>query len=354
MELYKGLLLEKAKKIKIIENKLVEPGQGEVLIRINNVGLCGSDLHLYEGTYSAPSNYPIFFGHEWAGTVEKIGRDVKALTTGDKVTGDCSIYCNNCEYCNKDKNLCKNIQKYGITIDGASRQYIIRSEQYLYKLPETISLKIASLLEPLAVACHAASRLEKVIGNYSKQRILVYGGGTIGLSVVAVLKKVFNYNDIYLYDLIPTRMKLAQKIGAKILENISLVKSGEQEQIIYSDFYHPDNFDVIFETTGVDEVFNNALNIVNPLGSIVVIGFIPEVKIKLKLITLKALNIIGSIGGTGEFEKLIPVVNKNQEYFSNLISHRFFFTDWLSAFKVASQREKAIKVQLEFEKERKR
>lgn len=352
MEFYQGLLLEKPQKIKIVENKISKPGQGEVLIRVDNVGLCGSDLHLYHGTYSGPSNYPMYFGHEWSGTVEMIGNGVKGLRPGDRVTGDCSIYCNECEYCKQDKNLCRKIQKYGITLDGASRQYIIQPEQYLYKLPEELSLKVASLLEPLAVACHGASRLEQAIGNYSEQRILVYGGGTIGLSVVAVLKKVFQCKNVFLYDLIPERLELARKMGARIPENVELLKGGEQEQLNYSDFYNPAFYDIIFETTGVAAVFNNALNITRPLGSIVTIGFVPEAIIRPKLITLKALNLLGSIGGTGEFERLIPVVTADQEYFSNLISHQYPFTHWEVAFKIASDREKAIKVQLDFEGER--
>ncbi len=348
MEFYQGLLLEKPQRIKIVKNELQEPKRGEALIKVDNVGLCGSDLHLYHGTYSGPSNYPMFFGHEWAGTVYKIGDGVKGFIPGDKVTGDCSIYCNKCDYCNQDKNLCKKIQKYGITTDGASRQYIIQNEQYLYRLPETLSLKVASLIEPLAVACHSASRVEKTTGDFSDKRILVYGGGTIGLSVVTILKKLYNCKNVYLYDLIPDRLELAQKLGAHIPENIDMLKSVEQEQLNYSDFYQTDNFDIIFETTGVAAVFNNAINITKPLGTIATIGFVPEVKMKLKMVTLKALNIIGSIGGTGEFEKLIPVLAENQEYFSNLISHCFPVTHWEEAFEIASDRTRAIKVQLEF------
>src|SRR4030042_2443190 len=114
----KGLLLRGPKQMEVIEEAIKEPGEGQVLIRINNFNLCGSDLRIYEGAYSGPMRYPIYVGHEWAGKVEAVGEGGKHLRVGDHVTGDCSLWCGLCPYCARDKNLCEKIEKVGITRDG--------------------------------------------------------------------------------------------------------------------------------------------------------------------------------------------------------------------------------------------
>lgn len=128
------------------EPKCVEPQEGpkpvpqghDALIRIQYVGICGSDIHLFNGSYNGPHSYPMRFGHEWSGVVEAVGSDVTAVKVGDVVTGDCSRFCGKCPSCGKDRNLCEHIEKFGITIDGASAEYILRDEKYLYKAPEGI------------------------------------------------------------------------------------------------------------------------------------------------------------------------------------------------------------------------
>ena len=116
-----GTASQAPKQMEVVEEAIKEPGEGQVLIRIDNFNLCGSDLRIYEGTYSGPMRYPIYVGHEWAGRVEAIGHGVKHLKAGDPVTGDCSLWCGTCPYCAHDKNLCEKIEKVGMTRDGASR-----------------------------------------------------------------------------------------------------------------------------------------------------------------------------------------------------------------------------------------
>ena len=136
----------------------------EVLIKISHIGICGSDVQLFQGTYKGPVSYPIVFGHEWSGVVEKTGEKVRSLHPNDKVTGDCSRFCGTCEYCRKDKNLCKDIEKYGITIDGASSEYVVRKEKYLYKAPPDIDLSVLCLSEPISVSAHLIGKIEQIFG----------------------------------------------------------------------------------------------------------------------------------------------------------------------------------------------
>ena len=93
----KGIVLKGARQAEILSTEVPEPTGAQVLVRTHAVGLCGSDLGLYLGTYEGPKNYPLYFGHEWSGIVQSVGPEVTRLRVGDKVTGDCSLYCGTCE-----------------------------------------------------------------------------------------------------------------------------------------------------------------------------------------------------------------------------------------------------------------
>jgi len=149
-------MLSAPETIQPLETEKPVPAGREVLVRVKYVGICGSDIHLYRGTYSAPHSYPLRFGHEWSGVVEAVGPEVTRVSVGDVVTGDCSRYCGKCPACARDRNLCESIEKFGITIDGASAEYILRDEAYLYRGPEGVDLKHLCLSEPVAVAAHLA------------------------------------------------------------------------------------------------------------------------------------------------------------------------------------------------------
>ncbi len=343
----KGVMIEKPGQLKIIESEVVEPQETQVLLKVNNVGICGSDIHLYYGSYTGPHGYPLYFGHEWSGIVIRKGRKVKSLDIGDMVTGDCSIYCGRCQYCQQDKNLCENIQKFGITMDGASREYFIQDEKYLYKLPENLDPGLASLAEPVAVAAHALEKL----GDISGKRILVLGAGTIGLSTLMVLKKIHKTKKVELFDLLDFRLKLAEGLGSKIPDNLDLFKEELQVGKKYKDFYSKITYDIIIESSGSPKAFNNALDLVRPLGTILNIGFIPPSEINFRLVTLKAIRLIGSIGGTGNFSQVLQFLKNNQDYASSLITHKFSFQNAQDAFKLSKEDARAVKVQLSFEVE---
>lgn len=343
----KGVMIEKPDRLKIIETEVVEPQDTQVLLKVNNVGICGSDVHLFHGSYTGPHGYPLYFGHEWSGTVVKKGKKVKSLNIGDMVTGDCSIYCGQCKYCKQDKNLCENIHKFGITMDGASRQYFIQDEKYLYKLPENLDPGLASLTEPVAVAAHALEKLDDISGK----RILVLGAGPIGLSALMVLKKILEIQKVELFDLIDFRLKLAEGLGAKIPDNLDLFKEELKSSEKYKDFYSRFAYDIVIESSGSPKAFNHALDLVKPLGTILNIGFIPLSEINFRLVTLKAIRLIGSIGGTGSFPQVLQFLKDNQEYASSLITHKFLFRNAQEAFKLSKEATRAVKIQLSFEGE---
>jgi L-iditol 2-dehydrogenase len=346
----KGLRLKGPRQMEVVEEAVKEPGEGQVLIRIDNFNLCGSDLRIYEGTYSGPMRYPIYVGHEWAGKVEAISKKIKHLKVGDHVTGDCSLWCGICPYCARDKNLCEQIEKVGMTRDGASRPFFLQDAKYVYPAGR-IDLKVLSLTEPLSVVCHAASNGERMMGPLSDLKILILGGGNMGTALLMVLRKIFNCSNVEVYDPIRSRMEMAVELGARRPSKIDFVtrKDSKVSGSDYRDFYSELAYDLIFESTGSSAAFANALEIAKPLGGIVVIGFVSTGEVNLRLITLKALKICGTIGGTGEFRRVLQAIEKEPEYFRKLITHRFHYLDHQKAFEMAMEKEGSLKVQIYFE-----
>ena len=341
----KAYVLMKPSEIVTEDREIPSVGYDEVLIRIHRVGICGSDIHLYKGTYSGPHSYPMLFGHEWAGIVENIGAGVSDLKPGDAVTGDCSKFCGSCEMCKSDKNLCSVIEKYGITVDGASAQYIVRPRKHVYKGDTNTDLELLALTEPIAVAKHLIRRIIKSAGNLKTKKILIYGGGAIGQAALMLLIYLYGCRNVELTDLVEQRLALAKILGGKIPDPGELNVSENSEN--YASLYKLAKYDVVIETTGVATVFANALHLIKPDGILGCVGMIDTAQIEQKLIVTKALTIIGSIGGTGEFPEVMAFVNNHKELARKLISHRFSAEQCPQAFQAAMDVNSAMKVMIE-------
>lgn len=325
------------------EREIPRPGPTEVLIRVTNVGICGSDIHLYKGTYNGPQNYPILFGHEWSGIVEKTGDKVTKVKPGDKVTGDCSRYCGHCDNCSEDRNLCRTIEKFGITIDGASAEYILRDERYLYRADPEADLALLALTEPIAVAKHLLEKILKLGGSYQGKRVLIYGGGAIGQAALLLLRLYYGCEQVDLSDLIEYRTGLARELGANIPPAEALKWELEND---YPNMYNRTRYDVVIETTGVAPVFANGLNLLKPGGYLGCVGMIKTAEIPQKLIVTKSLTVTGSIGGTEEFEGVIAFIQENRDAVRKLISHVFPAAETDQAFAMATEASKAMKISI--------
>jgi len=340
-----GIVLRGDKQAELVSETVVPPGGTQVLIKTHAVGLCGSDLSLYDGSYEGPKNYPVYFGHEWSGIVEAIGADVTKVKPGDKVTGDCSMFCGTCEFCAQDRNLCQHIEKRGITMDGASRQYAVQDEKYIYRAHPDTDLDLVALAEPLAVGAHAVRRVRELRPALKREKILVLGGGTIGLSCFFALKYIEGCTHVELFDLVQERVVQAQALGAAPLTDVAAA-AGDSGS--YGSLYSGRGYDAIFETTGSPAAFCQAVDLLRPLGTVMALGFIPSVDVPLKTVTMKAARIMGSIGGTGEFESVLGFVAAHPDEARRIISHKVSFEDYAQAFALSADRRHAMKVLIEF------
>jgi L-iditol 2-dehydrogenase len=342
----KGIVLRGGRQAEIVSEAVAEPTGTQVLVRTHAVGLCGSDLGLYQGTYEGPRNYPLYFGHEWSGIVEAVGPDVTRVKPGDKVTGDCSLYCGKCAMCFRDRNLCQAIEKFGITVSGASRQMFLQEERYVYRADADADLDLVALSEPLAVGAHAVRRVRESRPNFDREKILVLGGGTIGLSCFFALRVLEGCRHVELFDIVEARRQKALDLGASKLTDAVAAEHGAGD---YGDLYSGRGYDAIFETSGAPAAFLRAVELLRPLGTIMALGFLPAVEFSLKQITLKAARIMGSIGGTGDFERVLAFAHRHPHLAAELVSHRIPFREYERAFELAQDRKEAIKVLLIFD-----
>ena len=145
----KAILLKDKEEISIQEVPKPVPAEDEVLVRVEAAGLCGSDFHIYHGTY--PAKYPLIQGHEFSGVIEAVGERVSGWQPGQRVTADPNIYCHHCYYCLKDQeNMCENAEASGVTRNGAFAEYVAVPASQLYELPDNISFEEGAMIEPLA------------------------------------------------------------------------------------------------------------------------------------------------------------------------------------------------------------
>src|SRR4051794_40916443 len=181
----KAMMLREYKQLEVINVPVPTPAQDEVLIRVKACGVCGSDVHGYDGS-SGRRIPPIVMGHEAAGVVAAMGSNVSGIREGDRVTFDSTIYCGSCAYCRVGEvNLCDRRQVLGVSTReyrraGAFAEYVLVPERIIHQLPDDISFAEAAMVEPLAVAVHAVS-LSKIGEN---KAALVVGAGMVGLLVL--------------------------------------------------------------------------------------------------------------------------------------------------------------------------
>lgn len=339
--LSKGIVLTGSRKAEIVSEQVAAPGDTEVLVRTHAIGLCGSDVGLYNGTYEGPKSYPLHFGHEWSGTIEAVGSAVTKFQPGDRVTGDCSIYCGECEFCKRDRNLCQRIEKFGITIHGASRQFFLQDEKYVYRADPSADLDLVALSEPLAVGARAVRQVQETRQGFRQERVLVLGGGTIGLSCLFALKHIVGCKNVELFDVVQSRVSKAVSLGAAEPTDAAAAEANAED---YGGLYSGRGYDVIFETSGAPPAFVRAVALLRPLATVMALGFVPSVEFSPKQVTLKGAQIMGSIGGTGEFEQVLDFVLRQPNLARQLITHQVSFEEYDKAFSLASDRRSSMKV----------
>jgi L-iditol 2-dehydrogenase len=255
-------------KMAYVERDIPRPKASEVLVKLEYVGICGSDMHYYEtgriGDYIVKP--PFVLGHEPGGTVVEVGGDVKHLKAGDRVALEPGKTCGYCEFCREGKyNLCPDVIFFATPpVDGVFQEYIAHEAALCFKLPDNVSTLEGALIEPLAVGFHAANQG----GAHAGQTAAVFGAGCIGLVSMMALKAC-GVSRVYQIDIMPKRLDKAVELGAT-----GIINSKEQDPVeAIKNLTGGRGCDLVIDTSGVEAATNQAVQILHKGGVLVMVGY---------------------------------------------------------------------------------
>lgn len=306
------------------------PGDNDVVVEVAAVGICGTDLHIFEGEF-APK-LPIVPGHEMSGTVVAVGRSVTEIKIGDAVAIDPSLHCGECFYCRRARgNLCENWNALGVTYPGAAAQFLLSPKKNIHKLPKNVDVKSAALIEPLSCAVRGFDQLPRNPGSH----YLIYGSGTMGL-MMAEMAKVNGAASVSIVDLNQDKLETA-----KVLGFTNLAKSADE-------FDQPRGFDVVIDCTGVTEAIKDGLKHVMPGGTFLQFGVAnkgAKVEIEPFWVYNKEITIVGSMAVLHSFDRAVELFASGVLNPDVMISDRYSLDNYagaLTAFKSGKGRKTIV------------
>ncbi len=321
---------------------------GSVLIKMKSVGVCGSDVHYYlTGRIGSQIvKFPFPVGHECAGLVEKVGKDVKTLKPGDKVAIEPAMSCGVCDQCLAGReHTCRKLRFLGCPgqAEGCLSEYIVMPVECCLKIPEKMSFDEAVISEPLAIGVYAVKKSVPMKGA----KIAILGSGPIGLSVLSAAK-LQGAEKIYVTDKIDDRLKMAKKFGASWTGNPD--KSGVVEEIRKDE---PPLLDAVFECCGQQDALLQAVDLLKPGGKIMIVGIPPELDFwripvdKTRRNEICVQNIRRQVHCT---HAALDMIAERKIDFRQMVTHNFPFEKTQEAFElVAAYRDGVVKAMINFE-----
>lgn len=300
-----ALLLSEYNHLKVATLPVPVPGPLDVLVQVAACGICGSDVHGYDGA-SGRRIPPLVMGHEAAGIVAALGSDVTGFNVGDRVTFDSTVYCGVCAFCRKgEKNLCDDRQVVGVSCGdysraGAFAEYVAVPARIVYKLPEGLSFAEAAMLEAVSVALHAVA-VSKLEGG---EAALVIGAGMIGLLTLQAAR-VAGCSRVFIADIDATRLKAAAELGA----DETILASGAELTKEILRLTDGRGVDVVLEAVGRNETVATAIDCVRKGGTVTLIGNItPQINLPLQKVVSRQIRLQGSCASCGEYPEAMELM----------------------------------------------
>ena len=318
----------------------------DVLLKIEKVGICGSDVHYYETGRigSQVVEYPFIIGHEWAATVKAVGRAVTRVKAGDEIVVDPAAPCYACDQCKAGReNTCRKLRFLGTPGqgNGCLCEYIVMPEKSCFPTDGAITLEQGVLCEPFAIGIYAVKQAQMP----AKARIAILGSGPIGLSCMAAAQ-VEAAEAIYMTDRIKERMEVARKAGAVWVGNPDrgdIVKGiGEQE---------PLGIDTVYECAGEQSTLDEAVELLKPGGKLVFIGAprFERISFIIDEIRRREITIVNIRRQNDCTQRAIDLIVSGQVNLDFMITHRFKLEQTQDAFDMlAEYRDGVVKALIEF------
>jgi len=313
----KALVLEKYKELIYKDVPEPEIKSNEVLVKVMACGICGSDVHGFDGS-TGRRIPPMIMGHEASGVIIKTGTDVRGWKTGDRVTFDSTVYpLDDWFTLEGSYNLSDNREVLGVSPGtynrkGAFAEYIAIPQHILYKIPDNVKFEQAAMVEAIAVSLHSIN----IAGLKPGDRCVVVGAGTIGIFLLKLLK-LFGASKIIAIDINPKRLDQAKKAGAD--HTFVSTEEGLIEKI--AALTNNRGADVSFEAVGVTESVNIAIDSLRKGGKALLVGNVaPRVEFPLQKVVTRELKVLGSCGIRGEYDVVLNLLETGKITVDDMIS----------------------------------
>lgn len=318
----KALIYKAPKVLEFADVPKPKINSDEVLLKIKSVGICGTDLHIYNGKMDVTP--PVIMGHEFSGVVEEIGSDVKHLKIGERVVGEHVISCKECHYCLTGKpNLCPRAKIIGLHRPGALAEYMAIPANLVFPIPDEVSFEEGALIEPLTIALYAIRHT----GLLLDKNVAVIGQGPIGLLLDQAVRSAGG--NVIGIEAQAHRLAFAKEKGW-VNVGIDAIKEDVKKKI---DDMYPGGVDVAIEAVGREATAQLALDITARAGQVLLLGVFEEPsKINLMTLIKKELHVHGSWTCAFSFPEAIELVSKKKVDLKSLITNRYDFKDGIKAF----------------------
>jgi len=341
----RSIVIHAVRDLRIETRETATPGPGEVRVRLAAGGICGSDLHYYShgGFGTVRLREPMILGHEVAGHVAELGEGTLNLAVGDLVAVSPSHPCGRCRFCTEGlRNQCFDMRFYGSAmpfphVQGAFREELVAGAEQCVKA-NGLSVGEAAMAEPLSVCLHAARRAGELLGR----RVLVTGCGPIGCLAILVARRA-GAAEIVATDLAPNALAYARRAGAD-----RVIDMAAEPELLADYGSEKGTFDVLFECSGAAAALAAGVAAMRPRGVVVQLGFGGDMSVPMQALTAKELDLRGSFRFHEEFPVAVRLMQAGLIDVDPLISHRLPLEAADEAFALASDRTRAMKVQIAF------
>ncbi|ASN04571.1 zinc-binding dehydrogenase [Virgibacillus necropolis] len=326
--------------LEIQDKKEPQAGKNQVKIEVKYAGICGSDIHTYEGHYKV--GVPVTLGHEFSGEVVEVGEGVTEFKPGDRVTSETTFYiCGDCDYCKAgDYNLCNHRKGLGTQQDGGFTKYLIARKGSVHKLPENVDYQSAAMTEPLACTHHAVSKTEINQGDI----VVVIGPGPIGLFTAQVAKS--RGAIVLITGLTNDKVRLDKAKELGIDYAVDTQKQDIKELV--NSLTNGYGADVVFECSGAVPAAKQGLDLLRKKGQYGQVGLFaqPEIQFDLEKIIQKEIRVVGSRSQkSADWEPSLELMNNGSVNAKAMVTHEFDIAEWDAAYQAIKSGE-AIKVLL--------
>lgn len=340
MSMMKAAVLAEAKRFELRDVPVPEVGPDDALIKVERCGICGTDVHIFNGHYAA-DKLPLVPGHEFSGTIAALGTNVDHLEVGWKCTADINIGCGRCFYCRRNEILnCPQMQQVGISRDGAFAEFVRVPARLVIRAPEDLDFALLALVEPVACVVRAARKADIRFG----QSVVVLGAGPVGNLHIQMMHRI-GAAPVIAVELVPERAELARQAGAdvvvtdpaKVLETVRGRTDGR-------------GADFVIESVGLPALYRLAFDLIRPGGHVAAFGLTgPGETVPLDILqtVLRETSVKGSVAGMGEDMHDALTLLSHDRFRTEAFTHAAFPLDQIQeAFDSLAARPADLKTQI--------